>query len=162
QGVMLDVDHGTYPYVTSSNTVAGQAAAGAGMAPAAIGFVLGITKAYTTRAGSGPVPAQPQDKTGARPGDGGRDTAPVTAARARGWFAGVAVRQGMKTAGIDGIALTKLDVLDGFDEIKVRTAYRLGGQTYDYVPAGTSAQAAIEPVYESAEGWQESTRGARS
>jgi len=163
QGAMLDVDHGTYPYVTSSNTVAGQAAAGSGIAPSAIGFVLGITKAYTTRVGSGPFPTELTDQIGETLGDRGREFGTVTGRRRRcGWFDAVAVRQAIKTAGIDGIALTKLDVLDGFDEIKICTAYRRGGETYDYVPAGTSAQAEITPVYESAEGWRESTQGARS
>ncbi len=163
QGAMLDVDHGTYPYVTSSNTVAGQAAAGSGIAPSAIGFVLGITKAYTTRVGAGPFPTELFDKVGETLGDRGREFGTVTGRRRRcGWFDAVAVRQAIKTAGIDGIALTKLDVLDGFDEIKICTAYRRGGQSYDYVPAGASAQAEIAPVYETAEGWQGSTRGARS
>jgi len=163
QGAMLDVDHGTYPYVTSSNTVAGQAASGSGIGPAAIGFVLGITKAYTTRVGSGPFPTELHDAIGETLGDRGREFGTVTGRRRRcGWFDAVAVRQAIKTAGIDGIALTKLDVLDGFAEIRICTAYRRGGETYDYVPAGTTAQAEIEPVYETAEGWQESTRGARS
>ncbi|MGD9617988.1 MAG: adenylosuccinate synthase [Alphaproteobacteria bacterium] len=163
QGVMLDVDHGTYPYVTSSNTVAGQAAAGSGIAPSAIGFVLGITKAYTTRVGSGPFPTELTDAIGQTLGDRGREFGTVTGRRRRcGWFDAVAVRQAVRTAGIDGIALTKLDVLDGFDEIRICTGYRLDGQGYDYVPAGTAAQAGIEPVYETAEGWKESTRGARS
>ena len=163
QGAMLDVDHGTYPYVTSSNTVAGQAAAGSGIAPSAIGFVLGITKAYTTRVGSGPFPTELHDAIGQTLGDRGHEFGTVTGRRRRcGWFDAVAVRQAVRTAGIDGIALTKLDVLDGFDEIKICTGYRRGGETYDYVPAGTAAQAEIEPVYESAEGWKESTRGARS
>jgi adenylosuccinate synthase len=163
QGAMLDVDHGTYPFVTSSNTVAGQAAAGSGLAPSAIGFVLGITKAYTTRVGAGPFPTELTDRIGERLGERGREFGTVTGRRRRcGWFDAVAVRQAVKTAGIDGIALTKLDVLDGFDEIKICTAYRRGATTYDYVPAGVSAQAEIEPVYESADGWQESTRGARS
>jgi adenylosuccinate synthase len=163
QGAMLDVDHGTYPYVTSSNTVAGQAAAGSGIAPSAIGFVLGITKAYTTRVGAGPFPTELTDSVGQTLGERGREFGTVTGRPRRcGWFDAVAVRQAIKTAGIDGIALTKLDVLDGFDEIKICTAYRRGGETYDYVPAGTTAQAEIEPVYETAEGWQESTRGARS
>ena len=163
QGAMLDVDHGTYPYVTSSNTVAGQAAAGSGIAPSAIGFVLGITKAYTTRVGSGPFPTELTDSIGQTLGERGREFGTVTGRPRRcGWFDAVAVRQAIKTAGIDGIALTKLDVLDGFDEIKICTAYRRGGETYDYVPAGTTAQAEIEPVYEVAEGWYESTRGARS
>jgi adenylosuccinate synthase len=163
QGVMLDVDHGTYPYVTSSNTVAGQAAAGSGIGPSAIGFVLGITKAYTTRVGSGPFPTELTDAIGQTLGERGREFGTVTGRPRRcGWFDAVAVGQAIKTAGIDGIALTKLDVLDGFDEIKICTAYRRGGETYDYVPAGTSAQAEIEPVYETAEGWRENTRGARS
>jgi adenylosuccinate synthase len=163
QGAMLDVDHGTYPYVTSSNTVAGQAAAGSGVAPAAIGFVLGITKAYTTRVGAGPFPTELNDAIGQTLGDRGREFGTVTGRRRRcGWFDAVAVRQAVKTAGIDGIALTKLDVLDGFPEIKICTAYRLGDRTYDYVPSGASAQAQIEPIYETAEGWHESTRGARS
>jgi adenylosuccinate synthase len=163
QGAMLDVDHGTYPFVTSSNTVAGQAAAGSGMAPGAVGYVLGITKAYTTRVGSGPFPTELKDAIGERLGERGREFGVVTGRKRRcGWFDAVAVRQAIKTGGIDGIALTKLDVLDGFDEIKFCTAYRCGGETYDYVPAGMTAQAALEPVYETAEGWRESTRGARS
>jgi adenylosuccinate synthase len=163
QGAMLDVDHGTYPYVTSSNTVAGQAAAGSGIAPSAIGFVLGITKAYTTRVGAGPFPTELTDSVGQTLGERGREFGTVTGRPRRcGWFDAVAVGQAIKTAGIDGIALTKLDVLDGFDEIKICTAYRRGGATYDHVPAGTTAQAEIEPVYEIAEGWQENTRGARS
>jgi adenylosuccinate synthase len=163
QGAMLDVDHGTYPYVTSSNTVSGQAAAGSGLAPSAIGFVLGITKAYTTRVGAGPFPTELTDAIGERLGDRGREFGTVTGRRRRcGWFDAVAVGQAIKTAGIDGIALTKLDVLDGFDEIKICTAYRRDGETYHHVPAGTSAQTEIEPVYETAEGWPESTRGARS
>jgi adenylosuccinate synthase len=163
QGTMLDVDHGTYPYVTSSNTVAGQAAAGSGIATSAIGFVLGITKAYTTRVGAGPFPTELTDAVGQTLGDRGREFGTVTGRRRRcGWFDAVAVRQAIKTAGIDGIALTKLDVLDGFDEVKFCTAYRYGGDTYDYIPAGMTAQASLEPVYETAEGWRESTRGARS
>src|SRR5579862_3158049 len=163
QGAMLDVDHGTYPFVTSSNTVAGQAAAGAGITPSSVGFVLGITKAYTTRVGSGPFPTELHDQVGQDLGRIGREFGVVTGRPRRcGWFDAVAVRQAIKTAGIDGIALTKLDVLDGFDEIKICTAYRRGADTYDYVPAGTTAQAEITPVYETAEGWQESTRGARS
>ena len=163
QGAMLDVDHGTYPYVTSSNALAGQAAAGSGIAPAAIGYVLGITKAYTTRVGNGPFPTELNDEIGERLGERGREFGTVTGRRRRcGWFDAVAVRQAIKTGGIDGIALTKLDVLDGFDEVKFCTAYRCGGETYDYVPAGMTAQATLEPVYETAEGWRESTRGARS
>jgi adenylosuccinate synthase len=163
QGAMLDVDHGTYPFVTSSNTVAGQAAAGSGIAPGAVGYVLGITKAYTTRVGSGPFPTELTDEIGERLGERGREFGVVTGRKRRcGWFDAVAVRQAVKTGGITGIALTKLDVLDGFDEIKFCTAYRCRGETYDYVPAGMTTQAALEPVYESAEGWRESTRGARS
>src|SRR5436190_20587792 len=163
QGAMLDVDHGTYPYVTSSNTVAGQTAAGSGIAPSAVGFVLGITKAYTTRVGAGPFPTELTDKVGQTLGERGREFGVVTGRKRRcGWFDAVAVRQAVKTGGITGIALTKLDVLDGFDEVKFCTAYRRGGEIYDYVPAGTTAQTELEPVYESAEGWGESTRGARS
>jgi adenylosuccinate synthase len=163
QAAMLDVDHGTYPYVTSSNTLAGQAAAGAGIGPAAIGFVLGITKAYTTRVGSGPFPTELTDAIGQTLGDRGREFGTNTGRRRRcGWFDAVMVRQAVKLGGVDGIALTKLDVLDGLHEIKVCTAYRRGGETYDHLPAGTTAQAEIEPVYETAEGWGESTRGARS
>src|ERR1700675_2871531 len=163
QGAMLDVDHGTYPYVTSSNTVAGQAAAGAGIAVGAVGYVLGITKAYTTRVGAGPFPTELTDAVGQTLGERGREFGTVTGRPRRcGWFDAVLVRQAIKTAGIDGIALTKLDVLDGLAEIKICTAYRRGAEVYDYVPAGTTAQAEIEPVYESAEGWHESTRGARS
>jgi adenylosuccinate synthase len=163
QAAMLDVDHGTYPYVTSSNTLAGQAAAGSGLAPSAIGFVLGICKAYTTRVGSGPFPTELTDAIGQTLGDRGREFGVVTGRRRRcGWFDAVMVRQAITMGGIDGIALTKLDVLDGFDEIKLCTAYRRGGKTYDYLPAGVTAQAEIEPVYETLEGWRESTRGARS
>ena len=162
QGAMLDVDHGTYPFVTSSNTLAGQAAAGSGIAPGAVGFVLGITKAYTTRVGSGPFPTELKDAIGEKLGERGREFGVVTGRKRRcGWFDAVAVRQAVKAGGIDGIALTKLDVLDGFDEVKFCTAYRCGGETHDYVPAGTTAQASLEPVYETAEGWRESTRGAR-
>jgi adenylosuccinate synthase len=163
QAAMLDVDHGTYPYVTSSNTLAGQAAAGAGIAPSAIGFVLGITKAYTTRVGSGPFPTELTDDIGQKLGDRGKEFGTNTGRRRRcGWFDAVMVRQAIKFGGIDGIALTKLDVLDGFDEIKICTGYRRAGQAYDHFPAGVSAQAEIEPVYESFAGWRESTRGARS
>jgi adenylosuccinate synthase len=163
QGAMLDVDHGTYPYVTSSNTVAGQAAAGSGIAPAGVGFVLGITKAYTTRVGSGPFPTELNDAIGNALGERGREFGVVTGRKRRcGWFDAVAVRQAVRTGGIDGIALTKLDVLDGFEEVEFCTAYRCGSQTYDHVPAGMTAQAELEPVYERAEGWSESTRGARS
>jgi adenylosuccinate synthase len=163
QAAMLDVDHGTYPYVTSSNTLAGNAAAGSGIAPAAIGYVLGITKAYTTRVGSGPFPTELSDATGQLLGDRGREFGTVTGRRRRcGWFDAVLVRQACRVGGVDGIALTKLDVLDGFDEIKICTGYRHGRKTYDYLPAATSLQAEIQPVYETAEGWQANTRGARS
>jgi adenylosuccinate synthase len=163
QGAMLDVDHGTYPFVTSSNTLAGQAAAGSGIAPSTVGYVLGITKAYTTRVGSGPFPTELSDEIGRTLGERGREFGVVTGRPRRcGWFDAVMVRQAIRIGGIDGIALTKLDVLDGFDEVKICTAYRRGGLTYDYVPAGMTIQAEIEPVYETAEGWRESTRGARS
>jgi adenylosuccinate synthase len=163
QGALLDVDHGTYPYVTSSNTLAGQAAAGSGISLGAVGYVLGITKAYTTRVGSGPFPTELGDEIGRTLGERGREFGVVTGRPRRcGWFDAVAVRQAVRLGGIDGIALTKLDVLDGFAEVKFCTAYRRGGVSYDHLPAGASAQAEIEPVYETAEGWQESTRGARS
>jgi adenylosuccinate synthase len=163
QGAMLDVDHGTYPYVTSSNTLAGEAAAGSGIAPSAVGFVLGITKAYTTRVGSGPFPTELQDAIGNELGERGREFGVVTGRKRRcGWFDAVAVRQAVKIGGIDGIALTKLDVLDGFEEVRFCTAYRRGSEIYDHVPAGMTVQAELEPVYETAEGWRESTRGARS
>jgi adenylosuccinate synthase len=163
QGALLDVDHGTYPYVTSSNTLAGQAAAGSGIAPGAVGYVLGITKAYTTRVGSGPFPTELGNEIGRTLGERGREFGVVTGRPRRcGWFDAVAVRQAVQLGGIDGIALTKLDVLDGFAEVKFCTAYRRGAASYDHLPAGASAQAEIEPVYETAEGWQESTRGARS
>jgi adenylosuccinate synthase len=163
QGAMLDVDHGTYPFVTSSNTVAGQAAAGSGMAPSAVGYVLGITKAYTTRVGTGPFPTELTNAIGETLGSRGREFGVVTGRKRRcGWFDAVAVRQAVKTGGIDGIALTKLDVLDGFDEVRFCTAYRHAGAIYDYVPAGMTAQAELDPVYETAAGWRETTRGARS
>jgi adenylosuccinate synthase len=163
QGAMLDVDHGTYPFVTSSNTLAGQAAAGSGIAPSAVGYVLGITKAYTTRVGNGPFPTELNDAIGETLGERGREFGVVTGRKRRcGWFDAVMVRQAIKTGGVDGIALTKLDVLDGFEEVKICTAYRRGSTTYDYLPSSTSAQAEIEPIYETAEGWRESTRGARS
>jgi len=160
---MLDVDHGTYPFVTSSNTVAGQAAAGTGMAVGGIDYVLGITKAYTTRVGSGPFPSELTDETGEKLGERGREFGVVTGRKRRcGWFDAVMVRQTITVAGIDGIALTKLDVLDGFDELKVCTGYRIDGATIDYLPALSLLQARVEPVYETLEGWSESTQGARS
>jgi len=163
QGAMLDVDHGTYPYVTSSNTVAGQAGIGSGMGPGQVGFVLGITKAYTTRVGSGPFPTELNDEIGQSLGERGREFGTVTGRRRRcGWFDAVMVRQSVKVNGITGIALTKLDVLDGLRELKVCVGYRLGGRALDHFPAGMLEQAAVEPVYESMEGWSESTNGARS
>ena len=163
QGAMLDVDHGTYPFVTSSNTVAGQAAAGSGLGPRALDYVLGITKAYTTRVGSGPFPTEQANDIGERLGARGHEFGTVTGRKRRcGWFDAVMVRQAIRTGGISGIALTKLDVLDGFNEIRVCTGYRLDGQTIDYFPSSVSGQAAVEPVWESLEGWSESTQGARS
>ncbi|MGD9537069.1 MAG: adenylosuccinate synthase [Alphaproteobacteria bacterium] len=163
QGIMLDIDHGTYPYVTSSNTVAGQAAAGAGCGPGQVGYVLGIVKAYTTRVGSGPFPTELTDALGHSLGERGREFGTVTGRRRRcGWFDAVLVRQAVKIAGIDGIALTKLDVLDGMAELRVCVGYRINGGTVDYLPPSVAEQAAAQPVYESFEGWQESTRGARS
>ena len=164
QGAMLDVDHGTYPYVTSSNTVAGQAAAGAGIGPGRIGYVLGITKAYTTRVGSGPFPSELTDAIGESIGERGKEFGTVTGRKRRcGWFDAVLVRQAVKVGGIDGIALTKLDVLDGFEEIKLCVGYRCpGGRELQHFPSGMAAQAECEPVYEAYEGWSGSTRGARS
>jgi adenylosuccinate synthase len=163
QAVLLDVDHGTYPFVTSSNTVAGQAAAGSGIGPRQIGYVLGIAKAYTTRVGEGPFPTEQKTEIGERIGARGAEFGTVTGRKRRcGWFDAVLVRQTVVTGGIDGIALTKLDVLDGFDEIKVCVGYKLGAQTRDYLPPDAVEQAALEPVYETIPGWSESTRGARS
>jgi adenylosuccinate synthase len=163
QGVLLDVDHGTYPFVTSSNTVAGTAAAGSGLGPSAAGFVLGIVKAYTTRVGSGPFPTELEDEVGQRLGERGREFGTVTGRKRRcGWFDSVLVRQSCAVSGVTGIALTKLDVLDGFDEIRICTGYRLRGQALDHLPAHAADQAAVEPVYETIEGWSESTAGARS
>ncbi|NWG92807.1 MAG: adenylosuccinate synthase [Parvularculaceae bacterium] len=163
QGVLLDVDHGTYPYVTSSNTVAGQAATGSGLGPRAVGYVLGIVKAYTTRVGEGPFPTELNDAIGDRIGERGREFGTVTGRKRRcGWFDAALVRQSLKIAGVDGVALTKLDVLDGFDELKVCVGYDVGGARYDYLPAGLDAQRAVRPVYETIEGWKGSTVGARS
>jgi adenylosuccinate synthase len=163
QGVLLDIDHGTYPFVTSSNTVAGTAAAGAGLGPAAVGFVLGIAKAYTTRVGSGPFPTELDDAVGERLGTRGREFGTVTGRKRRcGWFDAVLVRQAVALGGVTGIALTKLDVLDGFDEVRICTGYRLRGQALDYFPAHAADQAAVEPVWETMAGWQGSTAGARS
>jgi adenylosuccinate synthase len=163
QGAMLDIDHGTYPFVTSSNTVAAQAATGSGLGPGAISYVLGIAKAYATRVGSGPFPTEQNNETGERLGERGREFGTVTGRKRRcGWFDAVLVRQAIKTSGISGIALTKLDVLDGFDEIKVCVDYRLDGTAMDRLPAGQGAQMRVEPVYRSFEGWQGSTAGART
>ena len=163
QGTILDIDHGTYPFVTSSNTVAGQAATGSGVGIGALDFVLGITKAYTTRVGSGPFPTELKDNIGQRIGERGHEFGTVTGRQRRcGWFDAVMVRQALKTAGIDGIALTKLDVLDGFDTLKICTSYEIDGGRLDYFPASMGAQAAVKPIYEHMDGWQESTQGARS
>jgi adenylosuccinate synthase len=163
QAVLLDIDHGTYPYVTSSNTVAGQAATGSGLGPGAIDFVLGITKAYTTRVGEGPFPTEDKHEIGDYLGQRGREFGTVTGRKRRcGWFDAVLVRQTARISGIDGIALTKLDVLDGLDEIKIAVAYRLDGREIDYFPAIEGAQARVEPVYETMEGWRDSTAGART
>ncbi|WP_323794621.1 adenylosuccinate synthase [Nisaea sp.] len=163
QGVMLDVDHGTYPFVTSSNTVAGQASAGSGLGPRDIGYVLGLVKAYTTRVGSGPFPTELQDENGQRLGERGKEFGTVTGRQRRcGWFDAVMVRQALKVSGVDGIALTKLDVLDGFDELKICVGYELDGETLDYFPAGAGKQARVKPVYTTVPGWSESTFGARS
>ncbi|MET0605064.1 MAG: adenylosuccinate synthase [Beijerinckiaceae bacterium] len=163
QGALLDVDHGTYPFVTSSHTVSGQAAAGSGLGPGAINFVLGIAKAYTTRVGGGPFPTELHDEIGQQIGDRGREFGTVTGRRRRcGWLDAVLLRQTVSTSGIDGIALTKLDVLDGFSEIKVCVGYRLDGKEIDHLPASESAQARLEPMYEAMPGWADSTARARS
>jgi adenylosuccinate synthase len=163
QGALLDIDHGTYPFVTSSNTVAAQAATGSGVGPAAIGYVLGICKAYTTRVGQGPFPSEQDNEIGRLIGERGHEFGTVTGRRRRcGWFDAVLVRQTVRTSGINGLALTKLDILDGLSEIKVCVGYRLDGREIDYLPAGEHAQAKVEPIYESIAGWQEPTAGARS
>ena len=163
QGTMLDVDHGTYPFVTSSNTLAAAAALGAGTGPDAVGFALGITKAYTTRVGEGPFPTELEDEIGRGLGERGREFGTVTGrARRCGWFDAVLVRQAVKVGGIHGLALTKLDVLDGMTRLKICTAYRHFGQTLHHLPAAMTAQAGVEPLYEELDGWQASTRGARS
>ena len=163
QGAMLDVDHGTYPFVTSSNTLAAAAALGAGTGPDGVGYVLGITKAYTTRVGAGPFPTELDDEIGRGLGERGREFGTVTGrARRCGWFDAVLVRQAVKVGGIHGLALTKLDVLDGVAPLRICTAYRHFGQTLHHLPAGIQAQAGVEPLYEELDGWQESTRGARS
>jgi adenylosuccinate synthase len=163
QGALLDIDHGTYPYVTSSNTLSGQAAVGSGMGPGAVGYVLGITKAYTTRVGEGPFPTEDDGEVGDFLGARGHEFGTVTGRKRRcGWFDAVLVGQTVKLCGIDGIALTKLDVLDGLESIKIAVAYRLDGRRIDYFPASERDQARVEPIYETMEGWQESTRGART
>ncbi|MEM9963981.1 MAG: adenylosuccinate synthase [Asticcacaulis sp.] len=163
QGALLDIDHGTYPFVTSSNTVAGQAAAGSGMGPRSAGYVLGILKAYTTRVGSGPFPTELFDEVGERIGRVGHEFGTVTGrARRCGWLDAVLARQSIAINGIDGIALTKLDVLDGIETLKICVGYKLNGEVIDYLPSGIKAQEVIEPVYEELEGWSESTQGARS
>ncbi|MEL6372708.1 MAG: adenylosuccinate synthase [Pseudomonadota bacterium] len=163
QGALLDIDHGTYPFVTSSNTVAAQAAIGAGVGPQTLNYVLGIAKAYTTRVGSGPFPTELDDETGQRLGERGHEFGTVTGrARRCGWFDATLVRQVIKVCGIDGIALTKLDVLDGFETLKVCIGYELDGERIDRFPAGQNAQSRVTPIYETLEGWEASTRGART
>jgi adenylosuccinate synthase len=163
QGVLLDVDHGTYPFVTSSNTVAGTTGSGSGMGPGAAGFVLGIVKAYTTRVGSGPFPTELDDEIGQRLGTRGHEFGTVTGRQRRcGWFDAVLVRQSAAVSGITGIALTKIDVLDGMEAVKICTGYRIGDKTYDYLPPHSADQARVEPIYEEMEGWSGTTAGARS
>lgn len=163
QAVMLDIDHGTYPFVTSSSTVAGNAAAGSGIAPSAIGRVLGIAKAYTTRVGAGPFPTELQDETGRLIGERGREFGTVTGRPRRcGWFDAALVRQAVKVGGIEALVLTKLDVLDGLPELKIGVGYEIRGERFAHLPAAPGAQAAARPIYETIEGWQGSTRGARS
>ncbi len=163
QGALLDIDFGTYPYVTSSNTIAGQAATGTGMGPGAINFVLGIVKAYTTRVGEGPFPAELHDADGQRLGERGHEFGTVTGRKRRcGWFDAVLVRQTCVTSGVNGIALTKLDVLDGFKTLKICVGYMLDGQPLDHLPFAADRQARVTPVYEELDGWQENTAGARS
>jgi adenylosuccinate synthase len=163
QGALLDVDHGTYPYVTSSNTVAAQAATGTGMGPSAVGYVLGICKAYTTRVGQGPFPTEQDNETGRKIGERGREFGTNTGRPRRcGWFDAMLVRQTVRTCGINGLALTKLDILDGFDSIEVCVGYMLDGKEIDHLPAGEGAQARVVPVYETIEGWKEPTANARS
>ena len=163
QGVLLDVDHGTYPFVTSSNTVSGTAASGSGLGPNSTGYVLGIVKAYTTRVGGGPFPTELNDDAGQRLGERGHEFGTVTGRQRRcGWFDAVIVRQSCSISGVTGIALTKVDVLDGFDTVKICTGYRLRGKIMDYFPSHAADQAEVEPIYEEMDGWHESTAGARS
>ena len=162
QGVLLDVDHGTYPFVTSSNVVAGQAAAGSGTGPNAVGYVLGIVKAYTTRVGSGPFPTEQDNADGEKLGVRGHEFGTVTGRKRRcGWFDAVLVRQAIAVSGVAGMALTKLDVLDGFETLHICTGYNLDGQDLDHFPAHSADQARVVPVYEAFDGWTESTAGAR-
>ena len=163
QGALLDIDFGTYPFVTSSNVIAGQAATGTGIGPGAIDFVLGIVKAYTTRVGEGPFPTELDDADGQRLGERGREFGTVTGRKRRcGWFDSVLVRQTCVTSGVNGISLTKLDVLDGFETIRICTGYELDGETLDYLPTAAEQQARCTPIYEEMQGWSESTEGARS
>jgi adenylosuccinate synthase len=163
QGMLLDVDHGTYPFVTSSNVAAGQASAGSGVGPRKISYVLGLVKAYTTRVGAGPFPTELHDEIGKRLGEVGREVGTNTGrARRCGWFDSVLVKQSIALSGIDGIALTKLDVLDGFDEIKICTGYKLGDKTLDYLPASLKDQQSVQPIYETLEGWRSTTQGVRT
>lgn len=163
QGAMLDVDHGTYPYVTSSNTISGQAAAGSGIGPSALGRTLGITKAYTTRVGNGPFPTEQNNDIGELLGQRGHEFGTVTGRKRRcGWFDAVMVRQAVIAGGIDGLALTKLDVLDGFETLKICIAYKLDGQIIDRLPPDAASQSRVEPVYETVTGWRDTTKGAKS
>lgn len=163
QGALLDIDFGTYPFVTSSNVIAGQAATGVGLGPTSIDFVLGIVKAYTTRVGEGPFPTELDDADGQRLGERGREFGTVTGRKRRcGWFDACLVRQTCATSGVSGISLTKLDVLDGFETLKICTGYMLDGKTLDYLPTAADQQARCTPVYEEMPGWSESTEGARS
>ncbi len=163
QGILLDVDHGTYPFVTSSNTVASSAATGSGCGPNTIGYVLGITKAYTTRVGEGPFPTELKNETGEHLGKIGKEFGTVTSRKRRcGWFDGVLVRQTIKVSGINGIALTKLDVLDELDEIKMCVAYELDGKKVDYLPAAVDDQLKVKPIYKSFKGWKSSTKGIKN
>jgi adenylosuccinate synthase len=163
QGALLDIDFGTYPFVTSSNVIAGQAATGTGIGPGSVHFVLGIVKAYTTRVGEGPFPTELFDKDGDRLGERGHEFGTTTGRKRRcGWFDAVLVRQTCATSGMNGIALTKLDVLDGFDELKICVGYEIDGETFDYLPTAAEAQAKVRPVYETMPGWSASTAGARS
>ncbi len=163
QGALLDVDHGTYPYVTSSNTVAAQAATGTGLGPSAVGYVLGICKAYTTRVGQGPFPTELLNEIGEEIGRRGKEFGVNTGRKRRcGWFDAVLVRQTVRTCGIHGLALTKLDILDGFEQIDVCVGYMLDGREIDHLPAGEGAQSRVVPLYETIEGWREPTANARS